>query len=53
MTQEATENMKKWLLESFTNKKIRIKCMIARADLGIIDFEVDNLIVLTFHLSFN
>ena len=39
MTQEATENMKKWLLESFTNKKIRIKCMIARADLEIIDFE--------------
>ena len=44
MTQEATKNMKKWLLENFTNKKIRIKCMIARADLEIIDFEVDNLI---------
>ena len=53
VTQEATDNMKKWLLENFNNKKIRVKCIIARADLEMIDFEVDNLTVLTFHLSFN
>ena len=53
VTQEATDNMKKWLLENFSNKKIRVKCMIARADLEMIDFEVDNFTVLTFHLSFN
>ncbi len=45
--------MKKWLLDNVTDKKVRVKCIIARADLEMIDFQVENLIVLTFHLSFN
>ena len=53
VSEEATDNMKNWLLDNVTNKKIRVKCLIARADLEMFDFEVDNLTVLTFHLSLN